>query len=247
MRLDGRGVLARALVLSAMAILVLTACGRGAPTPSFAPPPINGSGPTTLLTPSPTHPHPVGTPEHGHAEPGSAGEALQRNLEERLAESGANGHESNEGIVLVGGEGGESVVSGVFCDPEAPVREYRVAAIDIEITLNRFLDFDPDGRMFVLEEDLDRARKEEAQNRLARRGGTDPAVSIGLQGDAIQPLIIRANQGDCLRITLRNAIDAREPASIHIHGSGLYVAATREAATAANPDSYASTNTSVTY
>ena len=47
-----------------------------------------------------------------------------------------------------------------MCDPEAPVRHYDVAAIDVEITLNRFLDYDPDGRMYVLERDLEtRARR----------------------------------------------------------------------------------------
>ncbi|MCH8061437.1 MAG: multicopper oxidase domain-containing protein [Chloroflexi bacterium] len=244
---DGRSVPVIALVLWVIGALVLIACSRGGSAPQVAPPPLIGPGPASPLTPSTTHPHSVDTPEHSHAEPSSAGEALQRDLEERLAESGANGHESNEGIVLLGGEGGESVAPGAFCGPDAPVSEYRVVAIDIEITLNRFLDYDPDGRMFVLEERLERARREEAQNRLARAGGADPAVSHGLQGDAIQPLIIRANQGDCLRLTFRNAIDAQEPASIHIHGSGLYIAATREAATAANPDSYASPDTSVTY
>jgi len=158
MKADGRGMLVIALVLSAIGVLVLIACSRDGRPPEVTPPPLIGSGPASLLTPPPEHPQSAGTPEHSHAEPGSAGEALQRNLEERLAESGANGHESNEGIVLLGGEGGESVAPGAFCDPEGPVREYGVAAIDIEITLNRFLDYDPDGRMFVLEEHLERAR-----------------------------------------------------------------------------------------
>ena len=46
-------------------------------------------------------------------------------------------------------------------------------------------------------------------------------MTIGLQGDAIQPLTLRVNQGECLRLTLRNDLAAGEPASLHLHGSGL--------------------------
>ena len=93
------------------------------------------------------------------------------------------------------------------------------------MTLNRFLDHDPKGRMYVLEEELERVRQGGAQP-----GGQGwqgrPVISRGLQGDAIQPLTIRVNQGECLRVTLRNALDNNEPASFHLHGSALYVAAT---------------------
>ena len=62
--------------------------------------------------------------------------------------------------------------------------------INIEITLNRWLDFYP-GYMYVLTQDIDKARAEETKNREARdKEGFDPgAVSTGLQGDAIQPLV----------------------------------------------------------
>ena len=134
-----------------------------------------------------------------------------------------SGHAVGEGFVLapVGDE--ESVRSGAPCSPGAAVREYRIAAITLEITMNRFLDYDPEGRMYVLEEEVARVRREEAQNKAARDIGTEPAVSIGLQGDAIQPLVLRVNQGECLRITLRNDMKNGEPVSVHLHGSGLYV------------------------
>ena len=130
----------------------------------------------------------------------------------------------------------ESVVAGPACGPDAPVRHYDVAAINVEITLNRFLDYDPDGRMYVLEQELDRVRQEEARNRIARYDLAGPGVSIGLGGDAIQPLTIRANQGDCVSIALRNGLKGNEPASLHIHGSSLYVADTGEPAIATNRD-----------
>ena len=56
-----------------------------------------------------------------------------------------------------------------------------------------------------------------------------------LQGDLIQPLVIRANQGDCLRITLRNQI-ADEPTNMIVNGSQMLVASTGKPATANNPD-----------
>lgn len=93
-----------------------------------------------------------------------------------------------------------------------------MAAINVEISLNRYLDYDHQGRMYVLEQDLARAKQEEAQNRAARSDQAEPAVTIGLQGDAIQPLTLRVNQGECLRITLRNALENGEPASLHLHG-----------------------------
>jgi FtsP/CotA-like multicopper oxidase with cupredoxin domain len=152
-----------------------------------------------------------------------------------------------QGLPLSAGSGQETVMQGRRCPPGAPVRAYRVAAINVEITLNRFLDYDPKGRMYVLEEELDRVRQEEARNREARAGTGDPAISRGLQGDAIQPLTIRVNQGECLRVALRNALDNDEPASFHLHGSALYVTATGAPALAANPHATASPGASVTY
>ena len=166
------------------------------------------------------------------------------------------GHQGSEGLVLGGGPSGETVYPSVLCDPSAPVREYRVAAINLEISLNRFLDYDPVGRMYLLEEDLARARQEEAQNREARLDRAEPAVSTGLQGDAIQPLTIRVNQGECLRVALRNATGNTsggtsggdgEPVSLHLHGSGLHLAGTGAPAVATNSDATVQPGATVTY
>ncbi len=192
------------------------------------------------------HIHLPGTPPHSHGEPGSAGDVLAKRLERRLAneasvvdggyKQGLAAHGQGEGLPLSGLKVVESVVAGPACHPDAPVRHYDVAAINVEITLNRFLDYDPDGRMYVLEQELDRVRQEEARNRIARYDLARPAVSIGLDGDAIQPLTIRANQGDCVSIALRNGLKGDEPASLHIHGSSLHVAETGEPALATNRD-----------
>jgi FtsP/CotA-like multicopper oxidase with cupredoxin domain len=131
----------------------------------------------------------------------------------------------------------ESVTQGGRCPANAPTKQYDVSAINVEITLNQWLDYHP-GYMYVLTEDLPRVREEERINREARKatGYNAGAVSTGLQTDVIQPLVIRGNQGDCVVIALRNQLDG-EDVGIHIHGSSTIIKATGQAATAANADS----------
>lgn len=131
---------------------------------------------------------------------------------------------------------GESVTDGGRCPKGAPVKEYDISAINVEITLNQWLDYHP-GYMYVLTENEPKVRAEEKKNREAReKEGYDPgAVTTGLQGDMIQPLNIRGNQGDCVIITLRNKLDG-EDVGLHIHGSSTIVKSTGAPATAANPD-----------
>ena len=169
---------------------------------------------------------------HDHSDPSQPGYDL-------------GSHEQSEGLVLVTDET-SSDRAGAFCATDAPVRSYDVVAIAIDITLNRYLDHDPQGRMYVLEGDLGRARAEERQNTVARSREAESAVSIGLQGDAIQPLTLRVNAGECLRIQLRNAIED-EPASLHLHGSALYVASDGSPAIAANPRVIAASGETVVY
>src|SRR5581483_8026827 len=88
-------------------------------------------------------------------------------------------------------------------------------------------------------EEIDKVRAEEKKNAEARKSDElfpPAAVSLGLQGDAIQPLTIRANAGDCVRITLRNKTENDEPVSLHIHGSSMIVKSTGQAATMTNKD-----------
>lgn len=168
---------------------------------------------------------------------------------EMLAQAaGITGHEADEGLLLGSDFSYESVYQGRRCDPAAPVREYNVVAVNVEITLNRYLDYDPAGRMYILEDELERVRQEEAQNQSARTGETEaPAVSLGLQDDAIQPLILRVNQGECLRLNLRNELENEEAASLHLHGSGLVLAANGAPAIASNPDVMARPGATVAY
>src|SRR5688500_9562039 len=63
---------------------------------------------------------------------------------------------------------------GGRCPANAPVRAYDVSAINVEISINQWLDFYP-GYMYVLTEDVDKVREEEAKNKAGReKEGHDP-------------------------------------------------------------------------
>jgi hypothetical protein len=68
----------------------------------------------------------------------------------------------------------------------APIRTFHVVAINKDIVYNNSGDHDPNGLMYVLADDVD-------------------AVLNGTK--APEPLIIRANQGDCIEVTLDNRLD----------------------------------------
>ncbi len=103
-----------------------------------------------------------------------------------------------QGYLLASQPGVEPVAtSGGRCPSTAPVRKYDISAINVEITLNQWLDFYP-GYMYVLTENIEKVRAEEAKNAKARENEKDQydpgAVTNGIQGDYIQPLVIRGNQ-----------------------------------------------------
>ena len=141
-------------------------------------------------------------------------------------------------VLLMSQPGGDLVsTSGGRCPASAPVKRYEVSAINVEISLNRWLDFYP-GYMYVLTENLVKVREEETKNREARdKDGQDSGgVANGLQNQWIQPLVIRGNQGDCLKIALQNQLDGGEEVSLNIHGSSMVIAATGQPATTTNLD-----------
>ena len=101
-----------------------------------------------------------------------------------------------------------ALTGGGKCPATAPVKQYNVSTINVEITLNQWLDFYP-GYMYVLDENLDKVRAEETKNKEARdKEGFDPgAVIPGVQAQWIQPLVFRANQGDCVKLKLTNKLE----------------------------------------
>src|SRR3954471_14516456 len=118
------------------------------------------------------------------------------------------------------GIGGTRFPSRACPPPRTPVRSYAVSAIDVDIPLNRWGGHVPDASMYVLDSRLPAVRAQE-------RAPLPDRVSTGLRGDPIQPLVLRANSGDCLVVSFTNR--AREGhAGFHVHG--LPSAATRAGA-----------------
>jgi hypothetical protein len=80
--------------------------------------------------------------------------------------------------------------------------------IDVDIPLNRWGDHDPAGKMYALTSQIPAIRAQEASRE----------VSLGLRDDPIQPLVIRANEGDCVEINLTNSASG---GSYGMHVDGL--------------------------
>jgi len=130
-------------------------------------------------------------------------------------------------------EAKQEVFKGAHCPSNAPVKHYDVVAINVEITLNQWGDYYP-GYTYALRDGIAKIRAEEKKNEAAREDGLDPgAVSNGLQGDAIQPLVIRANQGDCLRVTFSNELED-EDAGFQVNGSAMIISSSGLPASAAS-------------
>ncbi len=193
----------------------------------------------------------------GRAERATMVERQHQRLMEQMQKE--TGHQPNSGafntmsmIHQYGGGRGNGLLAsnpdvepvslkGGRCPSTAPVRKYDISAIDAEISLNQWLDFYP-GYMYVLTENIDKVRAEEEKNAEAREkeGHTDPGgVKNGLQNQWIQPLVIRGNQGDCVKFTLRNQLEGGEEVSLHIHGSDMVMSKTGQPATTTNPDAVA--------
>lgn len=178
------------------------------------------------------------------AEPVSRGAAHDHGAA-RGSEPAPSSHEDSAGLKLVAAPD-DSQPHGARCSRGAPVRRERVTALAVDITVNRYGDHDPQGRMFAFDSDVARVRDEERRNAAARTSSAEPSVTPGLQGDAIQPLVLRVRPGECLRITLRNALPHGEAASIAVHGAGLQVVGAGPA-TVTNPASFAASGAVVTY
>jgi len=156
-----------------------------------------------------------------------------------------SGHQSLEGLGLVSVPHAE--VSGTTtCPAGAPVRRYDVVALAVDITVNRYGDHDPQGRMYALADHVAAVRAQEAAAATARVGRGPVPVTNGLQGDAIQPLTLRVLPGECLRVNLRDDIPG-EPASFHLHGVPWRVVSTGRAATETEPTAVAQPGSTVSY
>ena len=103
-----------------------------------------------------------------------------------------------------------AAVPGTTCPLGAPTKTFTILAIDVDITLNRFGYHDPQGKMYVLEENLAAVRAQET-------AALPNRIQLGLRDDPIQPLVVRANLGDCVNVTFKNQLGGGAPASIDLH------------------------------
>jgi hypothetical protein len=143
------------------------------------------------------------------------------------------------------------------CTDGGPVKEYKVHAINVTMYLNRYFDFTK-GFMYALEDNIPAIRASEAaleSSRLALVAANDinadlpgiTRVTPGLRTDPIQPLVIRANLGDCGRIILTNDItNDTHPVSLHILGLS-HTVLNASGAIGNNPPTYATHAGPVTY
>lgn len=89
-----------------------------------------------------------------------------------------------------------------FCTPYTPdetnVKIFEIAAVQAKITYNRYGWHDPQGRFFVLKEDLE------------YHGGLDSYIrKVEKQEIRVEPLVIRANAGDCIEFRFTNLLPDR--------------------------------------
>jgi manganese oxidase len=110
-------------------------------------------------------------------------------------------------FVLIRPEHGAGQTALPFTDPCEDVTEIRtfdVVALRTRIVYNNWGDHDDEGRLFVLASQVDALRAAVQAN---------PFRPV----DLVQPLVLRAHVGDCVRVNLRN--DLPEPVGFHVHGA----------------------------
>ncbi|MCZ6603878.1 MAG: multicopper oxidase domain-containing protein [Alphaproteobacteria bacterium] len=174
-------------------------------------------------------------------------DTVARLLESRLADIvppgyAIDGHQAGDGAQLVAQAGphADAPLGGAACARGAETKLYEFAAIRTQINLDRWGDHDPEGFMFASPQDIPAIQASARTGRAANFG-----ISLGLGDDPIQPLTLRVNVGDCLRLVLFNRLD--RPTSFHVHGADLVIAETGEPALSTNPDAMALPGATVVY
>lgn len=135
---------------------------------------------------------------------------------------------------------GSSSASAAFttCPTGGDIREYDVSAIPVTLTLNRFGDHAPASFMYALDSQIPAIRTQESAPLPDR-------VSTGLRGDPIQPLVLRANLGDCLVLRFTNRL-RDVPATLSIQGLAHRVIEANDRV-GQNADGFAQPGQTVTY
>jgi manganese oxidase len=124
------------------------------------------------------------------------------------------------------------------CTTGGITRAYTISAINVSITLNRFGDRDPNGFMYVLDSKINQLRQEEF-------AALPDRVSVGLREDLIQPLVLRANAGECLQINFTNRLSTGR-SSWHVNGLP-YTVVNAGGLVGLNPDTFVNPGQAITY
>ncbi|RFU61745.1 cupredoxin domain-containing protein [Peribacillus glennii] len=112
------------------------------------------------------------------------------------------------------------------------IRRFHVVAIPIRIVINNFGDHNPDGRMYVLKENLSKVKELVDKN---------PFTPVEL----VQPLTIRANEGDIVEILFENRL--KLAAGMHFQEADYNVLTSDGANVGLNPSSLAEPGTTILY
>lgn len=81
------------------------------------------------------------------------------------------------------------------CCTDADIKVFEIAAVQAKLTYNKYGWHDPQGRFFVLKEDIEKAGSLDEYIRRVEWGEIRP-----------EPLVIRVNAGDCIEIRLTNLL-----------------------------------------
>lgn len=106
------------------------------------------------------------------------------------------------------------------------IRCFTIEAIQIPIVYNQYGDYDPNGLLYVLEEDSRRIQEE-----AVRRFEQVPPEPY----EEVKPLVIRVNLGDIVKVRFQSRLNRR--LSIHVQGLDYDVMTSDGTSTGFNPDS----------
>jgi hypothetical protein len=98
-------------------------------------------------------------------------------------------------------EAGESTTRSHPCAGKTP-ETFEVSLINVPLFLNRFGDVVPEGRMYVLNQNIAAVRNSYAH-------AADPFRAD--QKELIEPLTLRANRGDCIEVRFTNRLNEPAP------------------------------------
>ncbi len=114
------------------------------------------------------------------------------------------------------------------------IRDFNIEAIQLPIVYNKYGDHDPKGLLYVLQKDAQRIKERAMENY---------ELEIPQPYEEVQPLVLRANLGDEIRIHFKHSLNRN--LSIHVQGLAYDVRSSDGAFVGMNPDS--TTEREITY